>query len=574
MSRPRAAPALVAALVAQAPARLVKRLEAAPRAADAWRWSARDDGSFTVTTDGGEVVTLAAGVVEEPASVRCSCLLAPRCFHLLATVSALELADAPGPAAEAAEAAEAAPPDGDARLDPDQRRAAEATWRAAAALLDAGAAGAGPIVQAELLRGVHACRASRLPRLAGAALRVVRDVQALRADRSEFDLAGLGRDLAELLETAWRLGGAPDGPVAPAWLGEARQRYAPVGGLRLHGLFTEAVVSGTGWAGVVTWLADAAGRLWSVHAVEPGENERAAASYEAPAAIGDATLAHRELGRDGLFLQDATASREGRLGAGRGVRAVRAGATAWDQPPVDALWAAPLAGQLQRGRAPTSSSSSSAAGLVFFRGEVVGRVGDDLALAADGHLLRCEPPTEHEALGARDLLRLLACGPGLRLRGVGRVRGAGRLALLAVGPDGPAAETPALRLPALLAGRVNVGLDRLGRAALEGGLTVPRALEAPPAPPDPLETLRRRLLRLALGGRSVAAPGALGAVEEEARLLERRLLPTAARLHRALATTALGAARTATGQRGRTDPPALARAWLACAVYERAARDP
>lgn len=32
------------------------------------------------------------------------------------------------------------------------------------------------------------------------------------------------------------------------------------------------------------------------------------------------------------------------------------------------------------------------------------------------------------------------------------------------------------------------------------------------------------------------------------------------------------AERSASGQRGRVDPEALARVWLACAVHERAAR--
>jgi hypothetical protein len=80
----------MATLAEQAPARLVKKLDAEPRVAETWTWAA-DGDRWTVTTDRGEVVTLTGPRLATPADLSCSCLLAPRCLHLLAVVAILPL---------------------------------------------------------------------------------------------------------------------------------------------------------------------------------------------------------------------------------------------------------------------------------------------------------------------------------------------------------------------------------------------------------------------------------------------------------------------------------------------------
>jgi hypothetical protein len=58
-------------------------------------------------------------------------------------------------------------------------------------------------------------------------------------------------------------------------------------------------------------------------------------------------LPHRELCRSGLFVGDATASADGRLGAGQKVRAVRATEPShWDHASLAPRWLRPLAEQL------------------------------------------------------------------------------------------------------------------------------------------------------------------------------------------------------------------------------------
>src|SRR4051812_1875411 len=91
-ARPRADASLLAALTAAAPARVTKRLDAAPTLANAWTWS--DLGATTtVLTDTNETVTLrhAGGAVATLDDIGCTCLLAPRCLHVLAVVAVLDL---------------------------------------------------------------------------------------------------------------------------------------------------------------------------------------------------------------------------------------------------------------------------------------------------------------------------------------------------------------------------------------------------------------------------------------------------------------------------------------------------
>jgi hypothetical protein len=566
--KPFAAPDLVAALTSAAPRPHDANLDAEPRKAVGWDWSAGDEGVWTAVAPGGDVVTLRAegGRVRSVDDVRCSCLLSPRCLHALAAVIHLGVAKE---AAEESAASARAGLAGDmvdggpvAPLAPEQIDAVRLAWRAGAEALAMGASSSGAVVQAELLRAVHACRASGLHRAARAGLRVVQSVRDLRAERPEFELASLAASLFDLLDTTRALAG--EAVADPARIGTARRTYEPVGNLRLRGLFAEPVIA-PGYAGVVTYLADGEGRVWALSDVMPGEEVRAVAAYEAPAALGDASLPHRELCREGLFVQSATGSADGRLGAGSAVKAVRACASRWSETAT--LWDEPLAAQVRR-----AFVEVGAPGLLFARGEIVGADGDALVVTLESAGApagaRFVAPTSHESLAYRDNLRLLARAPGLRLDVVARVltdrpRTA---ALLAVG----GAEPDAVRLPGAWAGRCNLGLDRLARSLLPSAEHEPVRVRLDDRP-DPLVALRRRILRLAIGGRATLPPSTLAAVEREAALLERRMMPRGAATLRALAAAACAAERDASGARRTGDSGALAEAWLAAFRYERAA---
>lgn len=561
--RPPIAPAAAAALLAAVPPRLIKKLDADPELATKWTWA-----DSTVTTPNGEVVTLAttAGIVTD---ARCSCLLAPRCLHVAAVVSLLKPADP-----ESAPAAGSAPSSVSISdripLGADHRDAIALAWRAAAALVATGADATGTAAQASLLRAIHGCRAAGLHRAAAAATRVLAQIRELRADKPEFVLAQLTADLRELLITLRGLATATDA-VPPALIGTARRRYTPIGGLRLHGVFTDAVVARSGYAGVVTYLTDGAGRMFTVSDVLPGGVERAAAGYHAAADIGDATLSHRELGRDGLFLAAATASPDGRLGSGKDVKAVRAGASAWSDPAIAALWQPSLADQLARlAAAAAEPIDRRPAGwdLVFVTGELVaGNRVLGLRLADDTGVMLA-PASDHAELRHRDNLIVLAAHRGRRIHLIGRARldRPRMLAPLAIGVvDG----TDSLALPDALGGRVNLAFERLGSA----GVTAATPVTAPPTIelPDPLLALRRRVDRVGLAGAATLPPEAATEIHREAAGLEQRLLPGAAVAVRSLAAAAHTGDRRVDGRRAAVDADRFAVAWLRAAVYIDAA---
>ena len=577
MTRPKIAPEVAAALLAQLPQRLVKRLDAEPALAETWTWTAD-----TVTTDKAETVRLSveAGVVR---GATCTCLLSPKCLHLGAVISLLEPADpvTPGPDRNWYPLSKGEPdrardpvtpgPDRTTRgpdLGPDlPDLTARRAFAVAAEVLAAGAEATGAVAQAELLRAIHGCRTAGQHRLAQAATRVLRSVRELRADRPEFSLETLAADLREALVVAWLVG---EGATTPALLGSARRDYEPAGSLRLHGVFTEAVVARSGYAGAVTYLQDETGRFYTRADVAPGDAMRAAAAYEAPAGLGEAVLPHRELGRAGLFVSDATASADGRLGAGQRVRAVRATEPSrWDR----LRWDEPLASQISRLAAHDAVPDGlrpSGWDLVFAEGEIVGPVAAGIAFAIGDAIVTLTTALEHRALPARDNLAVLGRGAGVRARVIGRARlGAPhRLELLAIGP---LAGEDRLVLPETWQGRANLHYDRLG---VPSPGPRPRLAALPDAPAeDLLAVLRRRVDRVVQGGVATIPTQALAELEREAAVLADRALTGGAQALRDLGAIAHDATREPVeGRRGVINRVAFARAWLRAALYEDAAR--
>ena len=611
---PGAMPGLLAELTAAAPGRIVRKLDKKPGLAGGWSWSVEGD-RVEVETDRGEVVTLKAsgGVVRGVDDVGCTCLLSPRCLHVLAVVSSLEIAEqaeeAPAGGSGGAEEESGAagePGAGDlVELSQKQLEAALACWTVGAQLLEHGAAAAGAVHQSELLRAVHSCQLAGMYRLAATGLRIVRAVRDLRLERPEFSLPVIAADMLELLDTSWRLSSPADDParerlVPPSLVGTARRAYTARGSLRLFGLFVQPVAAASGYAGVVTYLCDREG-IRTISDVKPGEPGRSKAAYVAGAAIGDVSVPHRQLCREGLLIQGATGSADGRLGSGASVRAVRSGPSSWQDEVPDSLWKQGLEAQLDRAfDALSLAPAERPAGtdLLFASGVVLGAHENALCLSvlpaphgsstchdASPMLLRATAPSQHSELCFQENLRLLACAPGLALRLIGRVRFQRPLCveLLAVGEPAEQdpipeivcpKEPPFLRLPKAWGSRCNLGLDRLQRSYLAHAEKTPAPVllaAGDGGPVDPLEHLRRRLRRMVMGGRASLPSGAVVELGRESALLRRRMMPSAASLLSKLAEVAVSASRKATGERGSGDPALLAHSWLAAAAYERAA---
>ncbi|MGW3144561.1 hypothetical protein ACWDG1_07730 [Streptomyces sp. NPDC001177] len=591
---PPVAPSVTAELVAALSPRLRKRLDAGiAKLAD--RPVVRDGDTVRIAVDDDTDLELHApgGAVTDVDGVRCGCLLAPDCLHRAAAASAAPIADAEvarpaGPEAEAesepaTERLESEPPN-EAKTPPEanaqseaktqsvakaqsevktpstaepdaatpgQRAAARALYGAAAAVLDAGTDGAGAVLQAEVLRAAHTARLAGLPRAAAAAVSVVTAVRAARSADPAYRLADLVSTLREVLAVAHRVPYAT-GPELTALRGSVRQPYTPDGSLRLYGLFSEPVLTASGHAGAVTWTADAEGRLHTVSDVAPGGPGRAVGAADRTVRIGDTALTHRELSRAGLAVSGATVSPTGRLGAGAGVRAVRASGAGWRDEPLGRLWAVPVADQVARALADGHD-------LLFLEVTLTGTVreaaGDCLLADCDGLTLRLIVAHDDPALPYRDNLRLLAAARGSRLRVVARLSPAPHPRALLLAADHP--KEPDTRL--------DLGLDRLQHADLPTA-TAPAAGAVVPTPDEaPLHLLRRRVQQAASGGRQVLTFPGNGA--SDAARLRGHGLATAGDLLDELHSATPARGRDPFGRLLPADTGRFAGAWLAAAVY-------
>jgi hypothetical protein len=558
MSRelPPVAPSVTAALVAALTPRLQKRLDAGiAKLAD--RPAERDGTVVRIALDDATGLELHApdGTVRSTDAVRCGCLLAPECLHRAAIASAAPVADdtdSAEPGGSSQETPTTQPPS--ARPETataEQCAAARALHCAAAAVLEAGTDGAGAVLQAGLLRAAHAARLAGLHRAAASAVSVVTALRAARDADPAYRLDDLVARLRDVLTVAHRVPAA-DGTELTGLRGTARQPYRPDGSLRLYGLFSEPVVTASGYAGAVTWTADAAGRLFQVSDVAPGGAGRAVGAADRAVRIGDTALSHRELSRAGLAVSGATVSPGGRLGAGAGVRAVAAAGAGWREEPLDGLWQAPMAEQVER-------ALSGGHGLLFLEVTLAGTAaeaaGGCLLAESGGVALRLTRAHDDPALPCRDNLRLLAAARGSRLRVVARLTPAPH----------PRAQLLAAEHPAVAGERVDLGFDRLQRADLPAvpASPVPAASSAPAE--APVHLLRRRVQQAVSGGRRVLSfPGDTAA---DVRRLGRSGLVTAGDLLEALHGAAAERSRDVFGRLLPTDPDRFARAWLAAARY-------
>ncbi|MGW5542117.1 hypothetical protein, partial [Streptomyces sp. NPDC003998] len=393
-------------------------------------------------------------------------------------------------------------------------------------------------------------RLAGLHRAAASAVSVVTALRAARAADPAYRLADLVGGLRDVLSLAHRVPRAAGAELA-ALRGTARQPYRPDGSLRLYGLFSEPVLTASGYAGAVTWTADAQGRLYQVSDVAPGGAGRAVGAADRAVRLGDTALTHRELSRAGLAVSGATVSPTGRLGAGAGVRAVGASGAGWREEPLDRLWAIPVAEQLAR-------ALNGGHDLLFLEVTLLGTaaeaVGDCLLAGSGGVVLRLTAAHDHPALPHRDNLRLLAGARGATLRVVARLTPAPH----------PRAQLLATEHPARSGTRVDVGLDRLQRADLPTAPASP-VQAAPSAEEAPVHLLRRRVQQAVSGGRRVLSfPGDTAA---DARRLSRSGLATAGGLLEELHASAAERSRDVFGRLLPADPGRFARAWLAAARY-------
>lgn len=546
MPRPTVSADLVAALIDSTPDRVRRRLDQSPDAASAWNWQASAE-AWSVHT-GAESVTLPLGHVLSVEQVRCTCLLSPRCFHVLACLTRLEVAiteSAQAPAEQAVES-EASETDEDL-IEPDekQRRAARELTDSLAHLLMVGVVNAGVVVQSGLLRAAHQCRAEGLHRLAAMALRVSAGISEIRARAAASDPAQLADDLADALETSRHV--LQDKAIAGFWIGTARRKQMPVRPRKLHGLFAEPIITRSGFAGAAVTLLGEDERFYTASDVRPGDAQHARDAYLGGIEIGPLIQPAKQLAR-GLYLgTDLTAALDGRLGRGKAIKLVEQGQSTWDVEPVQARFQRPLADQwnaVYASAALPADARPAGWDLAFLTGTIVGALGPELLFQPtnDRQPIRLAIENESKALYFRENLRILSHAPGLRLQVIGRVdlqqpRVVSALAIATVAGDPGNNAEPGLEIPVSLAGRVCLGFDEIQRHFLINAQPSPVVLGVQAALAEqasPLDPLRRRWIARMLSGSVSQRQSNVRMLSAETTSLSRNGFATGAALLEAL----------------------------------------
>lgn len=514
--RPTIDPALIAEWTAAAPGRVRRRLDADPAVAEGWTWSA--DSSHVRVETGGEMVTLDVNDRGGVVSAACTCLLSPRCFHVLACVCRLTPVatdDVPSDTTDDAssEADEETAVDRFSVEDPMRAAAAE-SLDALASLLVGGARGFGVVGQSTLLRCIHRCRTAGLVRLAGTLASVLGDVRRLRDGLSDFGADRLAADVASAVETAMVISSAA--AVDVDRIGRHRRTFEPVGVRRLVGMFAEPVLTRGGYAGAVVTLAGDDGRTYRVVQSRPGGADEVRQVYRGGVELGELTLPMRRLCRVVLDVDRMTASADGRLGRGKSTRwAVREADGPWVAGLPD-RWRQPLSQQVAGTVSPEvfDDSAGDRNRPVGFAAEVLGLRQDAVVVrdTSSGATLRLEPGDVPHSLPTIDNLRLIGRAIGLTGFILGRWsdRPDGIVPTMIAFDDDRSLPIDARRvvLPESWFGVCQLSLDRLRPEYLRGLTRLDAATWRGPDGTDPIgddPTMGRYLRAMVLGGvRAVA----------------------------------------------------------------------
>ena len=543
--RPTASPDLLAALIESTPERVRKRLDRTPDAAASWMWHA--NAEYWSVDSGGETVTLPLTHVLSVDQIRCTCLLSPRCFHVLACVTHLKVAIVESQQI-AVEPASLEAEDDAIEVDEGQRFAAQEMSTNVGKLLRVGIANAGVVVQSGLLRAVHQCRAEGLQRLATLGLRVIAGTNEFRTRSSASDPEQLAEDVADVLETSQHI--VAEKAVASFWIGTARRRQLPVRPRKLHGLFAEPIVTRSGFTGAAVYFLGEDDRIYAVSDVRPGEANRARDAYLGGIEMGPLIQPAKQLAR-GLYPgTDLTASSDGRLGRGKNVKIVDQGQSTWQAESIQKRFRRALADQWNDVYAHVAlPADARPAGwdFVFVAGRVLGALGSELLFQSPTFKLpiRLAIANENESLCFRENLRILSFAPGLQLQLIARMNPQEPtlitpLAISEREEKSTTGDEPRLEIPKPLSGRVCLGFDEIQRTWLIRAQSSPLVLSTQSMKTnqdDPLGLLRRRWVATMLSGVASHRPSISSMLAAESATLHRNGFATGAALLDSLAFT-------------------------------------
>jgi len=586
-TRPQIDPLVMVGLIDSLPGRVRKRLDNEPHVANKWDWSV--DGDRWTIVAGEETVELNShdGKIASQDQVRCSCLLTPNCFHLIACVSLLSTS-ASSAVAHEEKSNEAVVEE--VLISNEMRAAASLAQGAVAAVLKVGARRAGLLVQSGLLRAAHQCRANNLISLGNSLLRIVAAAGRLRSNDDTASASQLRDDLAIALTSAHIIIHAD---AAPRWMiGQSRRTFEPVDVRKLEGVCAEPILTLSGYAGVCVYLQSSTSGddgLFTVNELRPGDSQLILQAYSGGVDVGAVAIEASALCRSTLAVQNLQASSDQRLGKGKSTQWALQSNSKSIHRLATGRFGLPLEMQVEQVFRSAKLSEDQRCGgwdLVAFDGKVIGPRGASLLVEVPQvtSRWRLKVAIDDTQLAYRDNLHLLARCPGLSIRCLGRMRldSAGEIDLLAIENVSSleTADALCLALPESWQGLCNVGLDRLQRHHLQGvnrwsdELSLAENDSASSHLDDGLGSLRRRLDGIAIGGRMTVPAIDSRTHRRDRQLLGQNFQNTASQLYDVLARS-LAENREASpslGTQREKTAPRIDEAFLSCAVYMHAAR--
>lgn len=605
--RPTISAVLLASINESAASRLLRKLDKHPAIADSWAWTVQDS-TWKIDT-GSESVEIENAVVNQLQDMQCSCLLAPKCFHVLAVSNVLPIDDSNSATLETESTSSALSSSRSTKngktdsqdfvaetdlglLTPHHAEAASMMHLAVAEIIGCGLRATGGSIQSKLLRAIHECRATGLHRLSAAGLRILNHARLLRGSSEEFIPAQAVQSLHEALLVAHQITTA-DSSVSPLWLGTARRRYRPVASLKLFGLCCEPVLTASGYSGVITWMLNQQGDVVSVSDVQPGTASRIAQAWKSNVTLAGLALSHADLSQQKLLISKATISDDGRIGGSDSAKAVPSKHQGWNNEVIAQRFAEPLVEQIQRYFDQIDAVGTVAkegAALMFLTGTVCGYDDTDLLLQLqDETVVRLTITSDTKDLPYRDNLTMLSRAPGLPILCIGRLLPLqpGCFQLLSIGNAALAEQQADQRIEASKNGiprlkitdgsHIDLGLESLQRSQLSTAekqpvnsaeLGILSSLRSEAEVADAGGILTDWLQAISVGGRHALSRSAIKRLVRDTRNLESNFQPTASQALKTLAQQAIDTQTTFEGLRFPSDSAQLADAWLAAAIVQ------
>jgi hypothetical protein len=560
--RPKISPMFLSQLVEQTPGRVRKRLDSEPNIAEAWSWN-RNENVWTVQANEESVrLQSSNGVLTSLDDVSCSCLMSPKCFHILACCSSLPLEQ--GQAKEELAHQEPSSIDASPTIDPksdnrmvevsDAMRASAILVRGSiSALLRVGARNAGLLLQSGLLRAGHSCRASDLYALSNTLLRIAEGVQRIRQQSDEADSLSLKEDVSSALFACHSL---LNQSFVPKWIvGQSRRIFESLAVRKLNGIFAEPILTRSGFSGVSVYLQDTnEGGLYTVNELRTGDTSLIRQAYRGGIDLGGITLEAKTLCRSTFAVQELTVSEDGRLGKGKSTRWAIA-KREQTQPFSSGRFANSIDVQIERTLSWLNTPNEQRPGgwdVVALTATVMGSYGATVVVDVVGsdRPWRLGIMIDSSELEYRHNLELIARCPRLQLRCLVRARVdapyyADLLAIanIQVADSDPPKELR-LELPEDWEGICNTGLDRLERHSIRGierwseEIALEEENDLSDSNAKYTAAIERRLLGMVLGGRDAIPILSSKSHRRDSNQLKKLFLPTGAYLLDLLATKA------------------------------------